>query len=200
MWMKGSGIDLPGASRPRAEPAADYQARVARVEVPHAQVDADDLPVRGHGAGEQIHGDDVATGVSAPAAGHVLHDPLRRVVLLLVEHGEHVARRARTDGAVASPDAFERVHAIVFPLEAPVVSSASRGDVAPPGSTSRPWAISSAGERPPHTREVVGSNPTSPTTSPPHPAITSSTACPACTARSGRTRRGPSRSAAPPGR
>ena len=30
-----------------------------------------------------------------------------------------------------------------------------------------PWAISSVGERPPHTREVVGSNPTSPTT-PPH--------------------------------
>ena len=30
-----------------------------------------------------------------------------------------------------------------------------------------PWAISSAGERPPHTREVVGSNPTSPTTSTP---------------------------------
>src|SRR5665647_44326 len=29
-----------------------------------------------------------------------------------------------------------------------------------------PWAISSAGERPPHTREVVGSNPTSPTIPP----------------------------------
>src|SRR5664280_1603442 len=53
----------------------------------------------------------------------------------------------------------------VFPTRAAVVSSASRGGVpAPP--TSRPWAISSVGERPPHTREVVGSNPTSPTTLP----------------------------------
>ncbi len=34
----------------------------------------------------------------------------------------------------------------------------------PYGPRPHPWAISSAGERPPHTREVVGSNPTSPTT------------------------------------
>ena len=67
----------------------------------------------------------MATTSRAGDDAHAVVDhPLGRVGLLLVEHREHVPRRPGADGAVAALDAFQHVHAIVFPLARPVVSSA----------------------------------------------------------------------------
>lgn len=95
-----------------------------------------------------------------PAAGRRADPTSRARRRRLPDEGSRYPRLMRSTASVAS---FSPPVRLWYP-QPPAERVAGR-------STPHSWAISSAGERPPHTREVVGSNPTSPTTSPLLPSV-----------------------------